>query len=317
MQTKPTTVILIDGNALMHRSYHGMQKGFIPQHNGMPVGMVYGFTNTLLRILQEGIPEYLIVTFDTKEKTFRHDLDPEYKAQRSKTPDDFYAQMPLLEAMVQSTGALTYKKPGYESDDLIGTLAVAAKKLDKQVEIYSGDLDFLQLVDDTNITLMKYASFGSAIAPYKTAQTVARFGVLPNQIIDYKAIAGDSSDNYKGIPGVGPKTTKMLFDLHPTLDKIYANLDELKPKLKQKFEDNKEYAYHCQTLATIHTTVPMDIPFDAPWTLNVPGFAEFLESVRFSAIQRRFDQLIHKSDQKNTEKKPKTIPNNEDQMSLF
>lgn len=311
---KEGTLILIDGNALMHRSYHGMQKGFIPHHEGMPVGMVYGFANTFVRILQEGIPDYCIITFDTKEKTFRHELDPEYKAHRQKTPDDFYAQMPLLMKMVESTGSLIYKKPGFESDDLIGTLAIEARKKDLKVEIYSGDLDFLQLVGDEGITLMKYAHFGSAIVPYNTPETIARFGVHPSQIVDYKAIAGDSSDNYKGIPGVGPKTTKALFEKYKTLDEIYEHLDEMRPKMREKFKENKSYVYHCQELAKIHTSVEIDLPFDTNWTLNVSSFETFLQSTKFNAIQRRLNQMIHKSAQQEPEKKPQK---NEDQMSLF
>ena len=154
------------------------------------------------------------------------------------------------------------KKPGFESDDLIGTLARHGEAKHFDVRIISGDLDFLQLVSD-HIKLIKLDGKIEQSIQYGPAETHARYGISPEQMIDFKAIVGDSSDNYRGIPGVGPKTAEKLLQRYETLDEIYSHLSEIEPlKLREKFEASREYVAHCQTLATICTDVLIELPLD-------------------------------------------------------
>ena len=203
-------VILIDGNAVMHRAYHGINQGFVPTWKNMPVGMVYGFASILLSIIEHFLPEHIMVAFDTKEPTFRHTLDTQYKAHRIPTPDDFYAQIPLLEELMQSFELPLFKSPGFEADDICGTLAVLADQKGYDVRILSGDLDFSQLVND-HIQLVKLNGKIDH-SPISGPQAVeARFGIKPTQMVDFKALVGDSSDNFKGLSGCGPKTDPEIY----------------------------------------------------------------------------------------------------------
>ncbi len=308
------TVILIDGNSLMHRAYHGIAKGFIPVWDGIPIGMVYGFASSLLNVIDNFHPDTLLVTFDTKAKTFRHELDKEYKAQREKAPDDFYAQIPYIDELLASFQIPTFKMDGFESDDLIGTLATKLSK-DSEVRILSADLDFLQLVSD-RISLLKFN--GKIPILYGPAETKARYGIEPSQIIDYKAIVGDSSDNYKGIPGIGPKTASKLLQDFESLDGIYNHLNDLPIKVREKFNDHKDQALKCQTLATIKTDIHLDTK-DQKFELHEETTTAFFEKMKFSSLINRYQKLITNFDQprpseqkKNTKKE---LP--EDQMCLF
>ncbi len=308
------TVILIDGNSLMHRAYHGIAKGFIPIWEGMPIGMVYGFASSLLNVIDNFHPDSLIVTFDTKAKTFRHELDEEYKAQREKASDDFYAQIPYIDELLTSFQIPTFKIDGYESDDLIGTLATKMSK-DAEVKILSADLDFLQLVSD-NIALLKFN--GKIPILYGPAETKARYGIEPSQIIDYKAIIGDSSDNYKGIPGIGPKTASKLLQDFSTLNGIYDHLDDLPIKVREKFNDHKDQALKCQTLATIKTDIHLDTK-DQKFEFHEETTTAFLEKMKFSSLINRYQKLITNFDQPKPSEQKKSSKQErlEDQMSLF
>jgi len=312
---KNKTLVLIDGNAAMHRAYHGVNKNFNPTWNNMPVGMVYGFASTLLHTIDHFRPDLLVVTFDTKEKTFRHEMDEAYKAQREKAPDDFYAQIPLLDELLSAFALPTLKLPGYESDDIIGTLAVRAEE-EFQVRIISGDLDFTQLVNE-RIRLVKFAGKIDQSPEYGPAETLARYGVTPAQMIDFKAITGDSSDNYKGIAGVGPKTAEKLMKSFKSLDGIYENLDQIESdKIRQKLINQKDYAYHCQKLAEIHKEVPVEFNFDQSFNFAPESTVAFFEKMGFRALVGRYQRLVRNYSNplsaKTTQKQPQ-----EEQLSLF
>lgn len=309
------TLLLLDGNALMHRAYHGIGKGhFIPTYDGKPVGMVYGFASTVINAWHHFQPKQMVITFDSKEKTFRHEIDDQYKAHRSKAPDDFYDQIDLLYEFVESTGLPVWKFPGYESDDLIGSLATYAdnQELFEKVYILSGDLDFLQLVND-RVKLAKFAGKIENAVHYGTEETVARYEITPKQMIDFKAIIGDSSDNYKGIPGVGPKTAAQLLNDHNTLDGIYKNLDSLKEQVRDKFIENKESAYHCQYLAAIKIDIPLGVDITQSVDINEESMISFLERVNFPSLARRL-QNPHLATKQTKKEKPKA---EDQQASLF
>ncbi|PID69993.1 hypothetical protein CSB37_03995 [bacterium DOLZORAL124_38_8] len=306
-------LVLLDGNALMHRAYHGMNRGFVPQYNGMPVGMVYGIALTLMNAIQVLNPDVLVVTFDTKEKTFRHKLDENYKANRKKAPDDFYPQLPLVEELFTSFNVPILKKPGFESDDLIGTLATNAPQ-DFLVKIVSGDLDFTQLVTE-RISLIKLAGKIEHSPEYGPAETLARYEVTPAQMIDLKAIMGDSSDNYKGVAGVGPKTAAKLIQQFGSLDHLYQQIDQIeKESLRQKFLAEKKYVYHCQSLAKIATDVEIDFDFSQKYSLENSSAEEFLTRLNFKTLASRFAKIS--SGSFSVDKKVDNSKN-EEQMTLF
>ncbi len=302
----------------MHRSYHGVNKGFIPVWKGMKIGMVYGFGSMLLHIIQHFRPDTLIVTFDTKEKTFRHEADENYKAQREKAPDDFYAQIPYIYKLLENFEIPVLKLPGFESDDIIGTLAHSANDQEHDVKILSGDLDFLQLVSD-NVSLVRFNGRIEQQIPYGPKETLARYGIEPRQMIDYKAIIGDSSDNFKGVLGVGPKTATKLLQEFGTLEKIYEHLDELAPKVKEKFETQKDQAIHCKMLATIKTDVPVDFDLNQKFELCPDKTIPFLEEMKFHSLVNRYHRLnINIVQPRKTEQKKKTKKGDDDeQLVLF
>jgi len=303
-------LVIIDGNALMHRAYHGVNRGFIPMWEGMPVGMVFGFASTLLSIIDHFNPEQLLVAFDTKEKTFRHEMDANYKAHREKAPDDFYPQVPFIEELLEAFDIPILKCPGYESDDIIGTVARAAEKKDQDVIIMSGDLDFLQLVDH-RIRLAKFNGKIEQSEIYGPEETYNRYGIHPEQMIDYKAIIGDSSDNYKGIPGIGPKTAAKLLQEHNTLNNIFEQLESLPDKLRDKFMEYKSDALHCQELAAIHTQVPIEFSLSENFDFTPETSLAFFEKMKFQSLKNRYQKLIFGKNE--PEKEAKTEP----QMSLF
>ena len=286
-----TKTILLDGNALMHRSFHAVK--FSPIYEGKPIGMVFGFASTLLQTIDKFGPTYFITAFDTKEKTFRHEMFPEYKGQRSKAPDEFYDQIPLIHKLLEAFDIPLLRKPGFEADDIIGTLARQYES-NSHVFILSGDLDFLQLINP-QITLAKFN--GSEPLLFDQDKTFEKLGIYPNQVIDYKAICGDSSDNYKGIPGVGPKTTVDLLTQYKTLDNILQNIPQLKATLETKFLNHREDALFCQKLATIKTDVPLPLKTKTPYAPNYKKIIQFLESLNLKALSNRAHNLGKKSDQ--------------------
>jgi DNA polymerase-1 len=307
------TAVLVDGNSIMHRAFHGLGKHFAPTHNGEPVGMIYGFASILLNAIEHFRPEILIATFDTKEKTFRHEIDPEYKANRSTTPEEFYTQIPMVFDFLDHCGIPMLKQPGFESDDLIGTLATITPT-QFAVKILSSDMDFTQLLTE-QVSLVKLMTQVKDAPEYGPAETFARYGVTPAQMVDFKAITGDSSDNYKGITGVGAKTAQKLMTEFLSLDGIYQNLDAIaSDKVRQKFIDQKEYAYHCQYLAQIKLDVPLAADFTNEFVFDFERARQFLQQFNFRALDGRLQRLQRRWEQP---VKAKKIAQDDTQMALF
>ncbi len=285
-------IVLIDGNALMYRSYHGVRNGFIPLFDGKPIGMVYGFASTILHIIDFFRPDGLFFTFDTKEKTFRHDMDDAYKAHREKAPDDFYDQIPYVFEFLEAFHVPVLTCPGYESDDIIATIALQSPK-GSQVKIVSGDLDFLQLVSE-KIVLVKLNGKVEQSVLYGPKETKARYGITPLQMIDLKALMGDSSDNYKGIEGIGPKTASQLLQQYGTIEGIYDHLTELKSSLQEKFRSHREYVFHCRDLARLRTDVPVEFSFDNAFDFISDDLSTFFQKMAFRSLEQRYQKLINK-----------------------
>ena len=246
-------LVIFDGNAIMHRAYHALPPMKTP--NGEPVNAVYGLVSMLLKVITDLKPTHIAFAFDRPEPTFRKKILEDYQGHRPEMDDELSSQFPKAQDMIKAFGIPVYDKAGYEADDVIGT--IAKKVNDGEVLIVTGDRDMLQLVHGNVKLYMPGRSLSDASA-YGKEETIEKMGVPPEQIIDYKALVGDPSDNYKGVPGVGPKTAVGLLEQYKTLDKIYENLDEIKESVRKKLVEFKESAYQSQELARIVTGVQVD-----------------------------------------------------------
>ncbi|HNT23232.1 MAG TPA: DNA polymerase I [Anaerolineales bacterium] len=259
----PPTIYLLDGHALAYRAYYALTRGSpaaFTTHAGEPTAGVYGFTSILLRILEQDRPDYLAVTFDTG-KTFRDEMFPEYKATRAKMPDDLRPQMKRIRQLVDAFNIPRLELEGYEADDVLGSLACQLSAQGYGVKIITGDRDLLQLVNER--ILVNLPGKGGAESKDYFAQDVLEYlGVRPDQVIDYKALVGDTSDNIPGVTGIGEKTAVNLLAKYETLEGIYAHLDELADGVRKKLEAGRANADLSRRLATIVTDLPLKMDLD-------------------------------------------------------
>ena len=308
--------VLVDGNALLHRSYHAVK--FAPTHNQQPVGAVYGFATALMQIYDRFLPEHWCVAFDTAAPTFRHQSDEKYKAHRASAPDDLYPQLPLVEELVNHFGITIQKKDGFEADDIIGTLATKSQAVGAQTYIISSDWDFLQLINpQTKLVLLKNLREGPV---FDESSAEKELGITPAQVIDYKALVGDSADNYAGFPGVGPKTAQQWLAQYHTLDRLWEQREELAPRWKEALETHWEQVQHCRFLAQIKTDVPLEHDFASAqrWEPPSEGITEFLHEIGFSALARRWEFISNKPAEERTEQKTEfSAENSAQQLSLW
>ncbi|MEX1014490.1 MAG: DNA polymerase [Candidatus Paceibacterota bacterium] len=256
-------LLIIDANAFIHRSFHALPPFSSPE--GKPTGALYGLSNTLVKIMENHIPDYAVAAFDTPEKTFRKKMFDEYKAHRPKAPDELIEQIIEAEKLFKKFGIKVLKKPGFEADDVIGTLVEKLKNLKNlKINILTGDLDTLQLIDNSRITVLTPKRGVSNMFEYNEKAVINRFKVPPELIPDYKGLVGDSSDNIPGIAGVGPKTADKLMQGEKTIETIYEIIDGKKEldKLEKKILGSKEVALLSKKLATIDRNVPIEIKLE-------------------------------------------------------
>lgn len=290
-KTKPK-LIIIDGNALIHRSFHALPPT-LRTKNGVLVNAVYGFTSFLLKALNEFHPEYVVLTLDKKDKTFRHEAYADYKATRVKAPDELYEQIPLVKRVAEAFNIPIFELGGFEADDLIGTICEKTKN-EKNLEkiIITGDLDTLQLINDrTKVYTMSRGLSDSVL--YGAPEVKARFNLSPNQIIDYKALRGDVSDNIPGVKGIGEKTASDLLVEFKTLDGVYKAAEKNSPKIKPRtlelLKEHKTSAYLSQELATINLSAPLK------FSLSEISYSDFeLENVLKIFSEFEFKSLLNK-----------------------
>ncbi|MCK5053320.1 MAG: hypothetical protein KAR65_03530, partial [Anaerolineales bacterium] len=264
MSSKPR-LFLIDGHALAYRTYFALTgvgggSRWITK-SGEPTAGTYGFTSVLLRLLESESPEYLAVSFDTG-RTFRDDLYPEYKATREKMPDDLRLQIDRIREVVDTFGIPILEAEGYEADDVLGTVARLASNEGVEVIILTGDRDLLQLVDD-NVFIRLAGQKLSEAVDYGPEQVKARYDLEPSQLVDHKAMVGDSSDNIPGVRGIGEKTSAKLLQEYGDLDGIYEHIEDIPKRFQSKLEENRDIAYLSRKLGEIVTDVPTDFNLDA------------------------------------------------------
>src|SRR3989344_5177592 len=250
---KKDILLLVDGNALIHRGFHAIPH--LSTKKGEPTNSVYGFTMLFLRAIKELAPRYVAVAFDLPGKTFRDDLYEPYKAHRVAAPAELYSQIPRVKELVQTMNLPTFELENYEADDIIGSLATLAKKeKGLEVAILTGDLDTLQLVDG-GIKVFAPKKGISETMIYDRKAVNDRYGLDPEQIVDYKALRGDPSDNIPGVKGIGEKTASELLQKYKNLSGIYEALEKkpetsgIKPKVLEALITHKQDAEVSQKLA--------------------------------------------------------------------
>jgi DNA polymerase-1 len=281
---------------------------------GEPTAGIYGFARELLRILEQEQPEYLAVAFDVG-KTFRDEIFPEYKGTREKMPDDLRPQLDRIRKMVDAFNIPRLEMEGYEADDVLGSVARIANEQGIGVKIVTGDRDLLQLVNNRTTVYLA----GDNQNYIKDEDVVKKLGVLPSQVVDYKALVGDKSDNIPGVAGVGEKTAINLLEKYKTLDNIYEHIDEVEKRWKSKLEDNKENAYLSRDLAQIRTdlNIKLDLDHAKAQELDVPAIEAFFKEMEFRTLLKTLEKLTGQST--SASPTPSLAPSSKagGQMSMF
>ena len=257
-------LLIIDGNSILNRAYYGIRPLTAP--DGTPTNAVYGFLNILLKHLDEESYDYLCVAFDVKEKTFRHKRYELYKAQRKPAPEDFLVQLPLMKEVLAAMNCMCMELPGYEADDIIGTVSKICDQSDVECNILTGDKDDLQLISDNTTVKLVVTKMGrTTTTDYRPEQFREKYGIEPSEFIDVKALMGDASDNIPGVAGVGEKTAMSLIQNYKNIDYIYEHIDELEIKegVRNKLKNDRDNAYLSYELATIDRNAPIDFDFSA------------------------------------------------------
>lgn len=290
----PPVLYLIDGHALAYRTFFALTSGStgaFQTRNGEPTAGVFGFTSVLLRLLEQEQPEYLAVAFDTG-RTFRDDLFSDYKGTRAKMPDELRPQIERIRQLVDAFNIPRLEVEGYEADDVLGSVARQAVKRGLGVKIITGDRDLLQLVDERIIVNLPGKSLSDS-KDYFPSDVVQYLGVRPDQVVDYKALVGDKSDNIPGVAGVGEKTAVSLLQSYDTLDGIYAHLDQLSASVRKKLEAGRESAYLSQKLARIVTDldVPLDLDQARPEAFDPQQVEALFRQLEFRTLLARLTVL--------------------------
>ena len=254
-------IILVDGNNLLFRSYYATayNGNFMKNSKGFPTNALFGFTNMINKIILEEKPNYMLVAFD-KGKTFRHDKYEDYKGGRIETPDELKMQFPIAKQLLTAMGIKYYEIDNYEADDIIGTFAKFCDIEERFIgTIISSDKDLLQLIsDDIDIKLLKQKDY----IRYNRESFIKEYGIEPICMTDLKGLMGDASDNIPGVKGIGEKTALKLLQEYKTIENLYDHIDEIKGKMKEKLEVDKDSAFFSKELATIYKDVPVDINID-------------------------------------------------------
>ena len=328
-KTKPL-LILVDGHSLAFRAYYAFNNSRrepLVTSTGIPTSICFGFVNSLLQVLESESPQSMAIAFDLSQPTFRHDADDNYKSDRAETPDDFVPDIKNLKQLLQAFNLSIATKPGYEADDVLGTIATKASEAGYRVKIVTGDRDLFQMVDDEkgiSVLYLHNQSFKKTAQSYTEfdrAGVIAKMGVTPEQIVDFKALCGDKSDCIPGVKGIGEKTAIKLLEEYATLAEVYDNLEQIKGATKKKLAEGKEDALHSQFLAQIEINSPVKIELE---DYKLVGFEEaevlpLLEELELNKAIRNIKKLQLKLGGEAEIKVIDVVPSgtSDEQLSLF
>ena len=284
-------LLLIDTFALAHRAFHAFPDS-LSTKRGEKTNAIYGFSSMLLQVLKQFKPEYIICALDSKGPTVRHEMFSKYKANRPKMDEDLATQIPKIESLIKTLNIPAISLNGYEADDIIGSTVKDPQYLDYDKIIVTGDRDLLQLVDDKTSVFLAGGAF-SASKLYTHENVDGKFGVSSGEIVDYKALRGDPSDNIPGVPGVGEKTATDLINEYHTLENIYENLDKIKPAIVKKLESGRDLAFVSRKLAQIITDlhVKLDLSASEYQDINFDEGKKLFEYYEFRSLVEKLSRL--------------------------
>lgn len=307
-------IFLLDAYALIFRSYYAFIKNPRINSKGLNTSAIFGFVNTLEEVLNKEKPSHIAVVFDPSGPNFRHEIFPEYKANREATPEDIKLSVPYIKQILEAYKIPVIQVSGYEADDVIGTLAKKFGNAENDVFMMTPDKDYAQLIDE-NIFMFKPARGGKAAEVIGLTELNQQYGVSdPEQVIDILALWGDTSDNVPGVPGIGEKTASKLIDKFGNIDSIYANIHKIVGKQKESLEKNKEQLYLSRHLVTIDTKVPVETNMEE-LKLEEPDFVklnQIFDELEFRTLKNR---VIGENIK---QVKQKTVPNQGNlQLDLF
>ncbi|HUZ93160.1 MAG TPA: 5'-3' exonuclease H3TH domain-containing protein [Candidatus Paceibacterota bacterium] len=305
------TLLLIDANSLIHRSFHALPP--LTSRDGTPVQALYGISSILLRLWREGRPDYAAALFDRPEPTFRKKKYAAYKAQRPAAPAELISQIIEAHRLFEAFGIRVFEKPGFEADDLIATFAEkfsvknksasgGKKDNDLQVVILTGDRDTLQLVEDEKIVVRTFKTGVSDTLTYDEKTVMEKYGLLPRQLVDYKAFVGDASDNIKGVPGIGPKTAAEILKKYGTLEAAFEGAKN-DPKLEKRIGPFRNEAEFSKELVVLDRHAPVEIGSVEELRVGEEGarIRTYFEAMHFETLINRL-----KGENRKTATVPKT-----------
>src|ERR1041384_2174678 len=291
----PSTLYLIDGHALAYRMYFALTAGGSSTRwqtsKGEPTAGTYGFARELLRIIEQEKPDYIAVAFDTG-KTFRDKIFPAYKGTRAKMPDDLSPQIERMREIVDAFNMPRLEMEGFEADDVLGSIARVTAEQGLGVKIITGDRDLLQLVNERTTVYLA----GDDQNYITDEDVIKKLGVRPAQVVDYKALVGDKSDNIPGVAGIGEKTAISLIEKFGTLDAIYQNIDQVENRWRNKLEQNRENAFMSRELAQIKTdlNIKLDLEHAKAQEWDIPTLEDFFKELEFRSLLKTLDRLSGK-----------------------
>lgn len=305
-------LILIDGSGLIYRGFYAVPP-FMRSPEGVQTNAVFGFVNILFTLLAKYKPDYIAVAFDKKGPTFRHKEYTEYKATRTKAPDELYAQIPIVKDLVTTFKIPAFESEGFEADDLLATIVKKLRgRSGLEINIATGDFDLFQLISDGVSILYPTKGFREAQI-MQNKDVIEKYGIHSDQIVDYKALCGDNSDNIPGVKGIGPKTASSLLQQFKTLENIYEHTaDVASTSTREKLTKDKENAFLSKRLATLHPDVPAEFNLAACHVsaFDITALKILFSKLGFRTFEKRLDELFG-------DKKTVTIPGPEPQGSLF
>jgi DNA polymerase-1 len=286
MTNKKKRLFLIDGSAIAYRSYYAFIRNPLINSKGENTSAAFGFTNSMMKILREEKPDYIAMVFDTKAPTFRHELFKDYKSTRAKMPEEMVTQLPRIREVVEGMNLPVIEMDGYEADDVMGTLAVQAKKRELEVVLVTGDKDFLQLVNE-DIKVLNPRKSGEEIELIDQNNVVDKFGVPAEKVVDVLGLMGDASDNVPGVPGIGEKTAVELVKKFGNLENVLANADKVARKnIRNNLKMHSEIARLSKKLVTIDTSVPyeLDLKKFERKEFDLPKLKEVFKELEFTTF---------------------------------
>lgn len=296
-------LVLIDGNSIINRAFYGVPD--LTNKEGKHTNAIYGFLNIMFKLMDEEEPTHMMVAFDEKAPTFRHEMYKEYKGTRKPMPEELREQVPMLKEVLEAMNLCIFSQPGIEADDILGTMAKKGEKEGYSVIVVSGDRDLLQLATDTiMVRIPKTRAGKTVVEDYHAAQVIEKYHVTPSQIIDLKGLMGDASDNIPGVPGVGEKTAVKILTMFGTVENAIANVEDITPnRAKEAVKNNIELAKLSKVLATIKTDCRLGISMDECIVEDMYNAKAFrlIQSLDIKSILKRFsqDQTVDSKWQKN------------------